>query len=182
MTRFPIAKPLIAATLIAIAGASSGFASTTLTAKDAGEAHVATLRAAFPDGWVVGQFQSWNDAGELTNSDSNPECVSPAKRAEFADAMGGLVNVMTSTGQCRLVAYEPGTLRYSAVCSVGDRTMSYDATGQIHKNGVDITIKLRATGQDAPDLGSMKVSARRERDCTTAESAAAAAANASETG
>lgn len=180
MARFTSPKPLIAAALMAITAGSAGLADTALTAEEAGEAHVATLGAAFPDGWVAGQFQSWNDAGELTNSESNPECVSPAKRADFAQAMGGLLKAMTSTGQCQLVAYQPGTLRYSAVCTVDDRTMSYDANGEVLKDGVDVMIKLRATGPGAPDLGSMKVTARRQRDCTPAESATAAAADAAE--
>lgn len=41
-------------------------------------------------------------------------------------------------------------------------------------------IRIRANGPGAPDDGAMKVTARRERDCPPAESAAAAAADAAE--
>ncbi len=167
---------LAAASLAALAagGATAADPAPAVSLDEASRAHIALLRQAVPDGWVEGQFTAWNDAGEQTDSDDRPECTSGPGHDDLPNMFDGMIKAFSDQASCTVTAYEPGSLRFGMVCNKAGKSLAYDASGSFSAGHIDFLVKLKATGPDAPDLGSMRLVARRQRDCTADELATAA--------
>ncbi|WP_374282743.1 hypothetical protein [Novosphingobium sp.] len=161
-------------TVLAAGGATAADPAPAVSLADASGAHIALLRQAVPDGWVEGQFTAWNDAGEQTDADNRPECTSGPGHEDLPNMFGGMIKAFSDGASCTVTAYEPGSLRFGMVCNKDGKSLAYDASGSFSAGQIDFLVKLKATGPDAPDLGSMRLVAKRVRDCTADELAKAA--------
>ena len=166
------AHPALAAALLVVlnaggAGAASDPASIPVT--QARTAYLEVLRAAAPAGWTEGQFTAWNDAGVQTETNSKAQCITPAQRDELPDSLAEMFTAFGSDEACKTTAYEPGTLRFAMSCAKQGKAFTFDSSGSFAQDSIDLTIKLKASGEGAPDLGSMHVVGKRTRDCTAQE-------------
>lgn len=169
--------PALAAASLAVlcaGGATAADPSPAVSLAEASSAHIALLRQSMPDGWVEGQFTAWNDAGEQTDADDRPECTSGPGHDDLPNMFEGMIKAFSDGASCTVTAYEPGSLRFGMLCTKDGKSLAYDGSGSFSAGQIDFLVKLKATGPDAPDLGSMRLVAKRVRDCTADELAKAA--------
>lgn len=168
LVRFPALATAILAVLSA-GGAAAADPAPAVSLAEAASAHIAALRHAMPDGWVEGQFTAWNDAGEQTDADDRPECNSGPAHDDLPNMFDGMIRAFSDGATCTVTAYEPGSLRFAMLCTKDSKSLVYDASGSFSAGQIDFLVKLKATGPEAPDLGSMRLVAKRVRDCTADE-------------
>lgn len=167
----PAAASLV---VLAAGGATAADPVPAVSLAEASQAHIALLRQAMPDGWVEAKFTAWNDAGEQTDVDDHSECTSGPGRDELAGAFDGMIKSFAKGASCTMTAYEPGSLQFAMVCRMGELSFTYDASGSFSAGQLDFLVKLKAAGPLAPDLGSMRLVAKKVRECTADELAKAA--------
>ena len=176
MSKFHRARPALAAALLVALATGGAVAATdpaAIPVDQASAAYLKVLRGAVTTGWTEGQFTAWNDAGQQTENNSNAQCITPSQGNELPDSLAEMFTGFTKDSHCKTTAYVPGTLRFAMICTKGDKTLSFDSSGSFASDSLDLTVKLKATGKDAPDLGSMHVIGKRTRDCTPQEISAA---------
>jgi hypothetical protein len=125
-----------------------------------------TLKTAIPVGYWEGSMQEISPAGEVTNSNSEPECFTEASRAEMIEQITGVMNQIVAMGDCTATSGGAGSLNMSIACAFGgDKKLNIDTAGTHGNDALDLRVDFRAQGADAPQLGSAKLSGRRTRAC-----------------
>ncbi len=178
MPRSKFLRPVLAAGVlggVVASGAGAASDPAAIPVTQASAAYIEVLRGAVPLGWNEAEFTAWNDAGVQTETNDKPQCVIPAQRDELPDSLAAMFAAFGRESACTTTAYEPGTLRFGMRCAKEGKTFTFDSSGTFTGGAIDLKIKLKATGDGAPDLGSMHVIARHARDCTPQEIAAATA-------
>lgn len=176
MSKFHRARPALAAAMLAAlvsGGAVAASDPSSIPVDQASAAYLQVLRGAVTTGWTEGQFTAWNDAGVQTETNNNAQCITPEQGNELPDSLAEMFAGFAKESNCKTTAYEPGTLRFAMSCAKEGKTFTFDSSGSFAPDTLDLSIKLKATGQDAPDLGSMHVIGKRTRDCTAQEISAA---------
>ncbi len=124
------------------------------------------LRSALPLGYWEGTMQELNGAGEVTNSNSDPECFTEVSRDEMIEQISGAMKQIVAMGDCTAMSGGAGSLTMSISCDFGSNKKLKIDTAGTHGNGaLDLRVDFRAQGPEAPDLGSAKLTGRRTRAC-----------------
>jgi hypothetical protein len=125
-----------------------------------------TLTSAIPIGYWEGTMQELNPAGEVTNTNSEPECFTETSRTEMIEQITGVMNQIVAMGDCTATSGGAGSLNMAIACTFGgNKKLSIDTAGTHGNGALDLRVDFRAQGPDAPELGSAKLSGRRTRSC-----------------
>lgn len=125
-----------------------------------------TLKSALPLGYWEGTMQELNGAGEVTNTNSDPECFTDTSRAEMIEQIAGVMKQIVTMGDCSATSGGPGSLNMSIDCGFGDnKKLKIETAGTHGNDALDLRVDFRAQGPGAPELGSAKLSGRRTRAC-----------------
>jgi hypothetical protein len=125
-----------------------------------------TLKTALPIGYWEGSMQELNGKGEVTSTNSEPECFTETNRDEMIGQITGVMNQIVAMGDCTAVSGGAGSLNMSIDCAFGGNKKLKINTAGTHGDGaLDLRVDFTAQGPDAPELGSAKLSGRRTRAC-----------------
>ncbi len=124
------------------------------------------LKSALPLGYVEGTMQEMNGKGEVLNTNSDPSCMTETSRSELIGQISGAMNQIVGLGDCTAISGGEGSLNMTITCDFGNSKKLKIESAGTHGNGaMDLTVGFVANGPDAPDLGSMRLTTRRTRDC-----------------
>jgi hypothetical protein len=125
-----------------------------------------TLKSALPLGYWEGSMTEYNGAGQVTNTNTEPECFTEASRDAMIEQISGAMSQIVAMGDCSAISGGPGSLNMSITCDFGsDKKLKIDTAGTHGNGALDLRVNFKAQGPDAPDLGSAALSGRRTRSC-----------------
>lgn len=125
-----------------------------------------TLKSAIPLGYWEGTMQELNGAGQVTNTNNEPECFNETSKAEMVEQISGVMNQIVALGDCTATSGGAGSLNMAIACDFGgNKKLKIDTAGTHGDGALELRVDFRAQGPEAPDLGSMKLSGRRTRAC-----------------
>ena len=124
------------------------------------------LKTALPLGYWEGSMTEYNGAGQVTNTNSEPECFTETSRDALIEQISGAMNQIVGMGDCSAISGGAGSLNMTITCDFGgDKKLKIDTSGTHGDGALDLRVNFKAQGPEAPDLGSAALKGRRTRAC-----------------
>lgn len=122
-----------------------------------------SFTTAFSPGWWEGEMQAFDSTGKLVESTKNPSCIKAGESNRLATDMRDAMNSIAEVGDCTSRSGGAGSLDLEMRCSMGERQVTFQSSGQYSDGAVSWNVDFKFTGLDAPTAQSMKVIAKRTR-------------------